>query len=154
MLHLINLTTISVPGKMWGWEVPRYRWSLVRRELLLPPRGLSPSVGRWDPSILVLSPCWTTFEHPPIRTHNKTDGQTIFTCQVNIKGPMSWPFLLIIIPLLRYTKIDLYCAIFQTLIQHLCIVCVFTSDVRWGSWLVRHWLFQSQIYKYYSLFWP
>jgi len=27
---------------------------------------------------------------------------------------MSWPFLLIIIPLLRYTKIDLYCAIFQT----------------------------------------
>ena len=30
------------------------------------------------------------------------------------KGPMSWPFLLIIIPLLRSTKIDLYCAIFQT----------------------------------------
>ena len=26
---------------------------------------------------------------------------------------MSWPFLLIIIPLLRYTKIDSYCAIFQ-----------------------------------------
>ena len=22
------------------------------------------------------------------------------------------------------------------------------SDVRWGSWLVRHWFFQSQIYKY------
>ena len=33
---------------------------------------------------------------------------------LTIKDPMSWPFLLIIIPLLRYTKIDLYCAIFQT----------------------------------------
>ena len=27
----------------------------------------------------------------------------------------------------------------------------YTSDVRWGSWLVRHWLFQSQIYKYHIL---
>ena len=27
---------------------------------------------------------------------------------------MSWPFPLIIIPLLRSTRIDLYCAIFQT----------------------------------------
>ena len=33
---------------------------------------------------------------------------------------MSWPFLLIIIPLLRSTRID------WLLIQHLCIVCVFT----------------------------
>ena len=43
---------------------------------------------------------------------------------------MSWPFLLIIIPLLRSTRIDLRCSMFQThigfLIQHLCIVCVFT----------------------------
>jgi len=32
---------------------------------------------------------------------------------IGLKGPMSWPFLLIIIPLLRYTRIDLYCAVFQ-----------------------------------------
>ena len=31
-----------------------------------------------------------------------------------VKGPMSWAFLLIIIPLLRSTKINVYCAIFQT----------------------------------------
>ena len=31
-----------------------------------------------------------------------------------LKGPMSWPFPLIIMTLVRYTKIDLYCAIFQT----------------------------------------
>ena len=38
----------------------------------------------------------------------------LFSFYLCLKGPMSWPFLLIIIPLLRYTKIDLYCAIFQT----------------------------------------
>ena len=46
-----------------------------------------------------------------------------------IKGPMSWPFLLIIIPLLRYTRIDLHCSMFLNHIDfliHLCIVCVFT----------------------------
>ena len=31
-----------------------------------------------------------------------------------LKGEVSWPFPLIIIPLLRYTKIDLCCAFFQT----------------------------------------
>ena len=48
---------------------------------------------------------------------------------------MTWPFLLTIIPLLRSTRIDLHCAIFQTLIgfliQHLCIVCVFTLCPTW-----------------------
>ena len=43
------------------------------------------------------------------RTFQMSDATVIW-----FKGPMSWPFLLIIIPLLRYTKIDLYCAIFQT----------------------------------------
>ena len=33
---------------------------------------------------------------------------------VFVKGPMFWPFLLIIIPLLRSTRIDLHCSMFQT----------------------------------------
>ena len=42
-------------------------------------------------------------------TYDKVWGQ--FTQLLgNVKGPMSWPFLLIIIPLLRYTKIDLHCS--------------------------------------------
>ena len=41
--------------------------------------------------------------------------QQLLRCRkCNLKGPMSWGFLLIIFPLLRSTKIDLYCAMFQT----------------------------------------
>ena len=51
--------------------------------------------------------------------------ETFWQCW-RLKGPMSWPFLPIIIPLLRSTRIDVHCSMFQNhigfLIQHLCSV--------------------------------
>ena len=46
--------------------------------------------------------------------HPSLSVRTGFYFYYSIKGPMTWPFLLIIIPLLRSTRIYVYCAVFQT----------------------------------------